>query len=256
MAEAGCGYAVMEVSSHAVSLERIGGIRFAAAAFTNLTEDHLDFHKTMDAYCDAKAELFRRCDRAVVNMDDSYAGRILDACGCPVLTTSVTGPGDLTAKDVSLHAEGISFTAVTKEEQVPVKLGIPGRFTVYNALTVLGLGVSLGISLKDCAAALLDVRVSCLDISSVTDSLQKIAPGLMAKKAAQITDENKVYDEARNYREDFLAEVMAESAAQALEDTNQTMERTFTLQLVRSEGAWQVIPTEELLQFLSGFVSG
>ena len=158
MAEAGCGYAVMEVSSHAVSLERIGGIRFAAAAFTNLTEDHLDFHKTMDAYCDAKAELFRRCDRAVVNMDDSYAGRILAACGCPVLTTSVTGPGDLTAKDVSLHAEGISFTAVTKEEQVPVKLGIPGRFTVYNALTVLGLGMGLGIRLQDCADALLDVQ--------------------------------------------------------------------------------------------------
>ena len=102
----------------------------------------------------------------------------------------------------------------------------------------------------------LDVRVSCLDISSVTDSLQEIAPGLMAKKAAQITDENEVYDEARNYREDFLAEVMAESAAQALEEQQPSMERIFTLQLVRSEGAWQVIPTEELLQFLSGFVSG
>ena len=158
MRDAGCTHVVMEVSSHAVALERIGGIRYDVAAFTNLTEDHLDFHKTMDAYCDAKAELFRRCDRAVVNMDDSYAGRILAACGCPVLTTSVTGPGDLTAKDVSLHAEGISFTAVTKEEEVPVKLGIPGRFTVYNALTVLGLGMGLGIRLQDCADALLDVQ--------------------------------------------------------------------------------------------------
>lgn len=102
----------------------------------------------------------------------------------------------------------------------------------------------------------LDVCVTCLDISSVTDSLQEIAPGLMAKKAAQITDEKKVYDEAHNYREDFLAEVMAESAAQALGNQNQTMERTFTLQLVRSDGTWQVLPTEELLQFLSGFVSG
>ncbi len=158
MADAGCAYAVMEVSSHAVSLERIGGIRFAAAAFTNLTEDHLDFHKTMDAYCDAKAELFRRCDRAVVNVDDSYADRILRACACPVVTTSVTGEGDITAKDVALHAEGIGFTAVTKGEAVPVKLGIPGRFTVYNALTVLGLGTCLGISLGRCAAALADAR--------------------------------------------------------------------------------------------------
>ena len=64
MRDAGCTHVVMEVSSHAVVLERIGGIHFDVAAFTNLTEDHLDFHKTMDAYCDAKAELFRRCDRA------------------------------------------------------------------------------------------------------------------------------------------------------------------------------------------------
>ena len=102
----------------------------------------------------------------------------------------------------------------------------------------------------------LDVCVTCLDISSVTDSIQEIAPGLMAKKAAQITDENKVYDEARNYREDFLAEVMAESAAQALGNQAQTMEQTFTLLLVRSNGTWQVVPTEEFLRFLSGFVSG
>ena len=74
MRDAGCTHVVMEVSSHAVTLERIGGGHFDVAAFTNLTEDHLDFHKTMDAYCDAKAELFRRCDKAVVNADDSYAG--------------------------------------------------------------------------------------------------------------------------------------------------------------------------------------
>ena len=102
----------------------------------------------------------------------------------------------------------------------------------------------------------LDVCVTCLDISSVTDSIQEIAPGLMAKKAAQITDENKVYDEAHNYREDFLAEVMAESAAQALGNQAKTMEQTFTLLLVRSNGTWQVVPTEEFLRFLSGFVSG
>ena len=102
----------------------------------------------------------------------------------------------------------------------------------------------------------LDVCVTCLDISSVTDSIQEIVPGLMAKKAAQITDENKVYDEAHNYREDFLAEVMAESAAQALGNQAQTMEQTFTLLLVRSNGTWQVVPTEEFLRFLSGFVSG
>ena len=154
MRDSGCTHVVMEVSSHAITLERIGGVRFDVAAFTNLTEDHLDFHKTMDAYCDAKAELFRRCDRAVVNADDSYAGRILSAAACPVLTTSVTTKEGLHAEDVALHAEGISFTAVCGEERARVTLPIPGKFTVYNALTVLGVARQLGISLYDCAEAL------------------------------------------------------------------------------------------------------
>ena len=154
MRSADCTHVVMEASSHAVTLERIGGVHFDVAAFTNLTEDHLDFHKTMDAYCDAKADLFRRCGKAVINRDDSYAPRILAAASCPVLTTSVAGSGDLQAKDLELLAEGIRFTAVSGEETAEVKLPIPGRFTVYNALTVLGIARQLGISLKDCAAAL------------------------------------------------------------------------------------------------------
>ena len=154
MRAAGCSHVVMEVSSHAIALERIGGTHFDIAAFTNLTEDHLDFHKTMDAYCDAKAELFRRCDRAVVNSDDSYAPAILEAACCPVLKTSVAGQKDLYARDLQLLSEGISFTACTETEAVNVTLPIPGKFTVYNALTVMGIAKQLGISLADCAAAL------------------------------------------------------------------------------------------------------
>ena len=154
MRDAGCTHVVMEVSSHAVTLERIGGVHFDVAAFTNLTEDHLDFHKTMGAYCDAKAELFRRCDKAVVNADDSYADRILAAAACPVLTTSETSEEGLHAEAVELHAEGISFTAVYGEERAQVSLPIPGRFTVYNALTVLGIARQLGIPLQTCAEAL------------------------------------------------------------------------------------------------------
>ena len=154
MAEAGCTHVVMEVSSHAISLERIGGITYDVAAFTNLTEDHLDFHKTMDAYCDAKAELFRRCRKAVINRDDPYAQRMLSAAACPVRTTSVQGKADLYAEDVELHAEGISFTAVSGGERVPVHLPIPGKFTVYNVLTVLGIAMELGISLSSAAGAL------------------------------------------------------------------------------------------------------
>ena len=158
MRDAGCSHVVMEVSSHAVTLERIGGTHFDIAAFTNLTEDHLDFHKTMDAYCDAKAELFRRCDKAVINADDSYAGRILGAAGCPVLTTSVAKEQGLYAKDLELQSEGISFTAVCDGECAAVTLPIPGKFTVYNALTVMGIAKQLGISLADCAEALKDAQ--------------------------------------------------------------------------------------------------
>ena len=154
MRSAGCTHVVMEVSSHAVILDRIGGVHFDFAAFTNLTEDHLDFHKTMDAYCDAKAELFRRCDKAVINTDDSYAPRFLEAAACPVLTTAVSAHADLQAENVELLSDGIRYTV----DDVAVHVPIPGRFTVYNTLTVLGIARQLGIALPDAAAALKTVE--------------------------------------------------------------------------------------------------
>ena len=158
MRDAGCSHVVMEVSSHAVTLDRIGGVHFDIAAFTNLTEDHLDFHKTMDAYCDAKAELFRRCSKAVINTDDSYACRFLDAAACPVLTTAVSGGADLRAEHVELLSDGIRYEAVSGQERVAIHVPIPGRFTVYNTLTVLGIARQLGIQLPDAAEALKTVE--------------------------------------------------------------------------------------------------
>ncbi len=158
MRSANCTHVVMEVSSHALTLERVGGVWFDVAAFTNLTEDHLDFHKTMDAYCDAKAELFRRCSKAVINADDPYAAKMLAAAGCPVVTTAEQSSADVRADNLELMAEGIRFTALSGEETVEVSLPIPGRFTVYNALTVLGIARQLGISLSDCAQALQDAE--------------------------------------------------------------------------------------------------
>ena len=129
-------------------------MHFDVAAFTNLTEDHLDFHKTMDAYCDAKAMLFGRCGKAVINADDSYAHRMLAQAKCPVITFSVKGEGSLNAKNLDLHAEGIHFTAAMVDKEVEVSLPIPGKFTVYNAMTVMGIAYSLGISLENSAEAL------------------------------------------------------------------------------------------------------
>ncbi len=153
MRDAGCGYAIMEVSSHAIALDRIAGLHYAVAAFTNLTGDHLDFHKTMEHYCDTKAELFRRCDACVANADDPWFDRITKNAE-NVLTTSVAGKGQLMARDPVLHADGVTFTAEYNGEAVQVSLPIPGKFAVYNALTVLGCALQLGISLADSANAL------------------------------------------------------------------------------------------------------
>ena len=154
MRDAGCKYVIMEVSSHALTLDRVGGVFYDVAAFTNLTEDHLDFHKTMEAYCDAKAMLFARCKKAVANCDDPWYSRICAGAKCDILATSVQSQGDLYAENVEMLSDGVRFTAVTGAEQAQVQLGIPGKFTVYNALTVLGMAVQLGISLTDAAEAL------------------------------------------------------------------------------------------------------
>lgn len=154
MRDAGCAYTIMEVSSHALTLERVGGVHYQVAAFTNLTEDHLDFHKTMEAYCDAKAELFARCDKAVFNGDDAWFSRVSSKCACPAITCSLKGAGDLVATDIQAGGAGVSFNAAYAGQKCRVSLSIPGRFTVYNALTVIGCALQLGISLQEAAAAL------------------------------------------------------------------------------------------------------
>ena len=157
MRDAGCTHVIMEVSSHALVLHRADQIRFSAAVFTNLTEDHLDFHKTMDAYCDAKAILFRNCGVGVVNGDDPWTPRLLKDATCQVRTYGVKSEADLRAENVVLSADGIAFDAVTKTERVPIRVNIPGGFMVYNTLDVLGAALALGISLKDSAAVLAKV---------------------------------------------------------------------------------------------------
>ena len=154
MRDSGCTHVIMEVSSHAICLERVGGLLYDVAAFTNLTEDHLDFHKTMENYCDAKAILFSRCRKAVGNLDDPWYARMMASCACPVIATSAKSQADLYAKDVELLSDGIRFVAVSGQEQVSVSLPIPGKFTVYNALSVLGMALQLDIRLTDAAKAL------------------------------------------------------------------------------------------------------
>ncbi len=158
MRDAGCTHCVMEVSSHAIALERVAGVHFQVAAFTNLTEDHLDFHGTMENYCQAKTQLFRNCDKAVLNADDAWFDRFAQAADCPALCCSAAKTTDLYAKDIRLLPDGVTFTAVCGGDAVQVQVPIPGKFTVYNTMTALGVAMQLGIGLHESAAALADVQ--------------------------------------------------------------------------------------------------
>jgi UDP-N-acetylmuramoyl-L-alanyl-D-glutamate--2,6-diaminopimelate ligase len=155
MLEAGCTHVVMEVSSIGLYLHRVDCVPFAVGAFTNLTEDHLDFHKTMEAYRQAKALLFRRCGFSVFNIDDPEVARTVEESACWTLTSSAKGAeADLRASDINLAVDHVSFTASYKDASFPARVNIPGGFTVYNALTVLGMSIGLGIRPEAAALAL------------------------------------------------------------------------------------------------------
>ncbi|MBQ2158030.1 MAG: UDP-N-acetylmuramoyl-L-alanyl-D-glutamate--2,6-diaminopimelate ligase [Oscillospiraceae bacterium] len=159
MVEKGCEYCVMEVSSHALYLDRVRSISFEVGAFTNLTEDHLDFHKTMEAYAEAKSRLFSISKHAVINLDDEYSEYMLERAKCPVFTYSTErNDADITAKDIRLTPEGIMFRSLVGFEIITVKLGIPGMFSAYNALTALSVCIVLGIEAKAAANAIAHCR--------------------------------------------------------------------------------------------------
>lgn len=159
MRDAGCTHAIMEVSSHALALSRVDGIQFAVGAFTNLTEDHLDFHKTMEEYARAKAMLFSRCDRGVINLDDQWAPVMTADAACDVLTMGITHTdAQLTAQNIRLKPDRIELDAACGGETAHVVLGIPGGFTAYNCLTVVGVALQLGLPLTQIAAALRTAR--------------------------------------------------------------------------------------------------
>ena len=154
MRDTGCTHVVMEVSSHALVLDRVYGVHYDVGIFTNLTQDHLDFHGTMEAYCDAKAILFQNCDAGVCNADDAWTERLLRNAGCRRFFYAEHAGADLRAEDVQLAADHVAFTAVTKEKKVPVRVNIPGGFMIYNTLDALGAALMLGVSLEQSADAL------------------------------------------------------------------------------------------------------
>jgi UDP-N-acetylmuramoyl-L-alanyl-D-glutamate--2,6-diaminopimelate ligase len=162
-------YAVMEVSSHALALNRVEGCEFDLAVFTNLTQDHLDFHGTMEGYFESKRKLFLNLNRspeksrpyphrghpskravpagrrAVINRDDPWGRRLIETMEAPVWTYGLEGRADLTADDLRSSLEGVAFTAVTPIGSFPVRSALVGRYNVYNLLAAIGAAVHLEI---------------------------------------------------------------------------------------------------------------
>lgn len=145
MAQENVDYCIMEVSSHALELDRVYGCRFFAGSFTNLTQDHLDFHKTMDNYALAKSKLFAMSDNAVINADDSYADVMLSGANGNIYTYSASKDAILKAENIHLGSDGVTFKLGEEE----IHLSIPGEFSVYNALCAIGMALSCGIDIKD-----------------------------------------------------------------------------------------------------------
>ena len=155
MAEAGCEYVVMEVASHALALDRVGGLELEVGVFSNLTHDHLDFHGTMEEYARVKSLLFRMCRKGCVNLDDEYVESIIDGATSEIMTFSIRkNEADIVAKDIKLSGGNVKFCAVSTGVIERMALNIPGMFSVYNALAVISACVCLGLDMPDIATAL------------------------------------------------------------------------------------------------------
>ena len=149
MADAGCEYCVMEVSSQALAQGRVAGIHFLLGAFTNLTQDHLDYHKTWENYFNAKRMLFENCEIALTNVDDEHGLKIVEGLPCKVLTYAVDNlNSDYTARNVVFSSHGVKYELVC-DRIGRVDCPIPGRFSVYNSLCAASVALALGIPFED-----------------------------------------------------------------------------------------------------------
>jgi UDP-N-acetylmuramoyl-L-alanyl-D-glutamate--2,6-diaminopimelate ligase len=157
MLDGGDRACAMEVSSHALELRRTDGIDWACRVFTNLTQDHLDFHKTMEDYFLAKRRLFLTGDApSIVNLDDPYGARLADQV--EAITYAIDRDADFRAEDVAFDVAGATFTLVAPSGRADARIQLPGLFNVSNALAAVAACLALGVSLHDAVAALADAE--------------------------------------------------------------------------------------------------
>ena len=155
MRDAGCEYVIMECSSHALDQKRIYNLDFEVAAFTNLTQDHLDYHKTMENYLEAKTKLFSMCKNAVVNIDDAYGKKIANGLACNLITyASQDRTATYAANGIKMRPDGIEYEMVSDYTIKRIKLKTGGKFSVYNSLCAAVCAKILGFTEDEIAVAL------------------------------------------------------------------------------------------------------
>ncbi len=154
MVEAGCTYCVMEVSSHALAQSRVWGIQYNQAIFTNLTQDHLDYHRDMEDYFGQKERLFAHADVGIINLDDAYGRRLMERPELNTVTYSAQRDmADVVAKNIRYKSSRVEFEAVTTSEIARIEWSTPGAFSVYNALAAVTAALVEGLSLREISDA-------------------------------------------------------------------------------------------------------
>ncbi|HSC57189.1 MAG TPA: UDP-N-acetylmuramoyl-L-alanyl-D-glutamate--2,6-diaminopimelate ligase [Nitrospira sp.] len=208
MTHAGLNSVVMEVSSHALAMDRTAGCEYDAAVFTNLTQDHLDYHRTMEEYFQAKLRLFtglgkgkKTGQRAIINMDDPRGAEIRAACRVPVWGYAVTSQADLKAERVHLSMNGSAFSAATPAGTFTVESRLVGEHNVYNLLGAIGVALHAGATcdqVREAVAKVINVpgrfeRVSAgqdftvvVDYAHTEDALVRLLTAAQALKSHRI----------------------------------------------------------------------
>ncbi|MBQ1464917.1 MAG: UDP-N-acetylmuramoyl-L-alanyl-D-glutamate--2,6-diaminopimelate ligase [Ruminococcus sp.] len=153
MADEGCEYVVMEVSSFGLVQKRIGSSWFRTAVFTNLTQDHLDYHKDMEDYFQAKKMLFSICDAAIINIDDEYGRRLMNETECEKYSFSIKEQADITADNISIKSTGSSFRLSINGSQYDVAARMPGMFNVSNLTAAIAVCLREGIAAETILSA-------------------------------------------------------------------------------------------------------
>lgn len=158
MADENSDYCIMEVSSHSLDLKRVYGVNFEVGVFTNLTQDHLDYHSDMESYFDAKMKLFDNSKYKVINIDDEYGKKSLKMLNNNVITYGLNNNADIYASNIEMDKEGSKFKLNYKGKIEDIYINIPGKFNIYNTLACIGASIALDIPLTDIKKGLKNLK--------------------------------------------------------------------------------------------------